>query len=151
MQNGATRPATVNDAGLGGLQLLVDAGPARFVVDQPTALGGLDLGPTPHELVSAALAACTAQTLRLYAQRKAWPLGRVEVTVTSVHDPARTPAERFERRVVVGGPLDAAQLDRLRAIANMCPVHRLLTNGAQIETSLVPDPDSTVQPAASPS
>jgi putative redox protein len=53
------------DSGHGGLQILITAGPARFVADEPVTLGGLDLGPTPHDLVGAGLAACTTQTLRL--------------------------------------------------------------------------------------
>lgn len=151
MGSGATRPVIASDAGTGGLQLVVEAGPARFVVDQPVEAGGLGLGPTPHELVSAALAGCTAQTLRLYARRKAWPLGRMDVTVTASRDPSGTPAERFERRIVVDGALDDAQLDRLREIAEMCPVHRLLTKGAAIVTTLVTSPDSMRPETASPS
>jgi putative redox protein len=61
------QPATADDSGHGGLQILISAGAARFVGDEPTALGGLGLGPTPHDLVAAGLAACTTQTLRLYA------------------------------------------------------------------------------------
>ena len=130
------RPAIAEDAGRGGLQLLVTAGPARLVVDEPVELGGLDLGPTPHDLVAAALAACTAQTLRLYAKRKAWPLGPVTVTVSHHRDEAQTPAETFDRVIAVGGPLDDEQRRRLLQIAEMCPVHKLLTHGAAVTTAL---------------
>jgi putative redox protein len=61
----ATRPSTADDSGHGGLQILIGAGPARFVGDEPVANGGLGLGPSPHDIVAAGLAACTTQTLRL--------------------------------------------------------------------------------------
>lgn len=132
------RPALAQDPGTGGLQLLVTAGPARFVADEPLDLGGLDLGPNPHELVAAGLAACTAQTMRLYAKRKGWPLGPVEVRVLHRRDMTATPADVFERAITLGGELDDAQRQRLLEIAEMCPVHRLLTGGSQVLTTIVP-------------
>ena len=90
-------PATADDSGHGGLQILIGAGPARFVADKPVDLGGLGLGPTPHDLVSAGLAACTTQTLRLYAKRKDWPLGAVHVEVTHAHKAGEHPADVFTR------------------------------------------------------
>ncbi len=130
------RPVTADDAGHGGLQLLITAGPARFVADEPEELGGLDLGPTPHDLVSAGLAACTAQTLRLYAKRKGWPLGPVQVAVSHSRDPALTPADRFNRVITLNGVLDDEQRARLLDIAEKCPVHRMLTAGSAVSTSL---------------
>ncbi len=132
----AQPPATAEDSGHGGLQMLIGAGPARFVADEPLELGGLDLGPTPHNLVSAGLAACTAQTLRLYAKRKAWLLGPVRVEVIHRHDDALSPADIFDRVITLGGDLDDDQRQRLLAIANICPVHKLLTRGASVSTSL---------------
>ncbi len=128
------QPASAEDSGHGGLQILIGAGPARFVGDEPTALGGLGLGPTPHDLVAAGLAACTTQTLRLYAIRKGWPLGAVRVEVTHERKAGETPAETFTRRLSLGGDLDDEQRARLMQIADMCPVHRLLTAGARIVT-----------------
>jgi putative redox protein len=128
---------TADDAGRGGLQLLVSAGAARFVADEPAALGGLDLGPTPHQLLSAGLAACTAQTLRLYANRKGWPLGPVHVEVVHTRDAAATPPDEFARVISLGGVLDDTQRARLMEIAENCPVHRLLSGGARISTSAV--------------
>src|SRR5215469_11190768 len=118
------------DSGHGGLQILVTAGPARFVADEPTALGGLDLGPTPHDLVGAGLAACTTQTLRLYAKRKGWPLGAVEVRVSHRRDISAKPVDIFDRTITLGGPLDEEQRQRLLEIAELCPIHKLLTGGA---------------------
>jgi putative redox protein len=131
-------PATADDSGHGGLQILIGAGPARFVGDEPVALGGLGLGPTPHDIVSAGLAACTTQTLRLYAKRKAWPLGAVHVEVSHSRKAGDQPADTFTRRIQLGGNLDDEQRARLLEIANMCPIHRLLTAGARVESEVVP-------------
>jgi putative redox protein len=128
------RAATADDAGHGGLQLIIGAGPARFVADEPVDAGGLDLGPTPHDLLSAALAACTAQTLRLYAGRKGWPLGAVRVEVIHSRDASATPPDHFQRTVSLGGGLADDQRARLMELAERCPVHRLLTTGAGIDT-----------------
>jgi putative redox protein len=133
-----SRPAVAEDTGHGGLQILISAGPARFIADEPVALGGLDLGPTPHDLVKAGLAACTTQTLRLYAKRKGWPLGAVEVKVSHRRDITMKPVDIFERTIALDGPLDAEQRQRLLEIAEMCPIHKLLTGGASVFTSQSP-------------
>jgi putative redox protein len=130
-------PATADDSGHGGLQILIGAGPARLVGDEPAELGGLGLGPTPHDLVAAGLAACTTQTLRLYARRKAWPLGAVHVEVTQAREAGDTPTDTFTRKISLGGDLDDDQRARLMQIAAMCPIHRLLTAGARIVTEAV--------------
>ena len=132
----APHRVAAEDSGHGGLQILITAGPARFVADEPVALGGLDLGPTPHDLVGAGLAACTTQTLRLYAKRKGWALGKVEVSVSHRRDIAAKPVDIFDRVITLGGPLDDEQRLRLLEIAELCPVHKLLTAGATIVTSV---------------
>lgn len=124
------------DTGHGGLQLLITAGPARFIADEPVELGGLDLGPTPHELVSAGLAACTSQTLRLYAKRKNWPLGPVEVAVEHSRDISQTPPDLFTRTITLRGVLDDEQRQHLLEIAERCPVHLMLTHGSRVSTAL---------------
>ena len=124
------------DTGHGGLQLLITAGPARFIADEPVALGGLDLGPTPHELVSAGLAACTSQTLRLYAKRKNWPLGPVEVAVVHSRDIGQTPPDLFTRTITLRGVLDDEQKQHLLEIAERCPIHLMLTQGSRVATGL---------------
>jgi putative redox protein len=128
--------ATAEDSGHGGLQVLITAGPARFVADEPVEIGGLDLGPTPHDLVCAGLAACTAQTLRLYARRKDWPLGPVKIRVTHRRDINARPVDIFDRVLTLGGDLDDEQRQRLMEIAELCPVHKLLTNGASVMTTV---------------
>ena len=137
MEGSIHRPATADDSGHGGLQILVGAGPIRFAADEPVAQGGLDIGPTPHDLVAAGLAACTAQTLRLYASRKAWPLGAVHVEVTHSRNATETPHDTFHRVLTLTGNLDETQRQRLFEIAEMCPIHRLLTAGSAVITTAV--------------
>jgi putative redox protein len=132
----ARSSASADDSGHGGVQILVTAGPARFAGDLPPSQGGLDIGPTPHDLVAAGLAACTTQTLRLYAKRKAWPLGAVHVDVTWRRDPAAQPADIFDRVLKLEGELDEGQRQRLFEIAELCPVHKMLTAGSRVVTSV---------------
>ncbi|MBS0334319.1 MAG: OsmC family protein [Proteobacteria bacterium] len=128
------RIVTADDPGKGGLQMMLGVGPARIVADQPLEAGGLDLGPTPHELVSAGLAGCVAQTLRLYANLKGWPLGHVHVTVAHHKDDQASPPDAFVVIVKLEGPLAPEQTERLLQIADHCPVHRMLAGGARVTT-----------------
>ena len=131
-----SRPSAIaDDSGHGGVQILVTAGPVRFTGDLTPADGGLDVGPNPHDLVAAGLAACTSQTLRLYAKRKGLALGAVHVEVTWRREPGWLPADVFERVITLGGDLDEAQRTRLMEIAEMCPVHKMLTAGSQVVTT----------------
>jgi len=132
-----TRPfATADDSGHGGLQTFVTAGPSTIVADVSVAQGGLDLGPDPHELVAAGLAACTSMTLRLYANRKGWNITAMHVEVFSHYDKDQTPPERFDREITIEGDLTDEQLERLFEIADRCPIHQLLTKGARIVTTV---------------
>jgi len=112
-----------------------------LVADEPEALGGTDTGATPGELVAAALAACTTITLRMYADRKEWPLETVAVSVERQIDGGATgagsrAAPRYLRTLKLAGPLDEAQIARLRQVADRCPVHRQLAGGTEITTEL---------------
>jgi putative redox protein len=112
-----------------------------IVLDEPEALGGSDAGPTPGEIVAAALAACTTITLRMYADRKGWPLEAVEAHVDRQVDVGATGAgshstPHYLRRITLAGPLDDAQVARLRQVADRCPVHRQLEGGTVITTEL---------------
>lgn len=115
-----------------------------LVLDEPIEVGGTASGPSPHDLLSSALAACTSMTLRMYADRKGWPLRSVRVEVqrgTGEVDRAgpeqpQTETVLFDRTIVMDGPLDDSQRRRLLQIADRCPVHRTLTARISVRTSL---------------
>lgn len=127
--------ARVADSGPGSLRAAISVAGQAFTGDEPVANGGGGTGPAPHDLLAAGLAECTALTLRVYADRKAWPLEKVEVSVVHVTRPDVTPRDLFRRTVSVTGPLDEDQIARLMEIADRCPVHRTLTIGSAVETS----------------
>ena len=146
----AAQPAAVvvRETRRGRFQQQVTAGRHRFLADEPTAAGGLDSGPSPYDLVLAGLGACTAMTLRLYAERKALPLEEVTVALDHGKIHAADCAEcetregmldRIERSITLEGELDAAARARLMEIADKCPVHRTLTSEIDIHTSLTED------------
>jgi putative redox protein len=126
--------AVVRDRGPRKLIVEVAVGGQSFIGDEPVAAGGSGFGPAPHDLLSAALAECTVMTLRLYADRKSWPLEAIEASVTHEVQTQATPRDLFRRVVRMRGPLDDAQRARLMEIAERCPVHRTLTAGSRIET-----------------
>jgi putative redox protein len=126
--------AVVRDHGRGRPDVDIEVGGARFTGDEPVARGGTGLGPAPHDLLSAALAECTTLTLRLYADRKGWPLETIEASVSHEVQPEATPRDVFHRTLRLTGPLDADQRARLLEIAERCPVHRTLIAGSRIET-----------------
>lgn len=133
---GPTAP-TARDAGAGLLRAEVSAGGGVFLADEPLEKGGTALGPSPHGLLSSALAACTALTVRSYADRHDWPL--VAITVSAEHDreEGQTPPDVFHLRIEFAGPLAPEQTARLVDIASRCPVHRTLTGGSRVVTSVV--------------
>jgi putative redox protein len=99
----------------------------RLVIDEPEETGGADEGPTPIRTVAAALAACTAITTEMYADRKGWELGEVEVEVRMEVGKASRPRS-FEVTLRVPAELTDDQLERLQTIAGKCPVHRLIAH-----------------------
>jgi len=106
----------------------------RLVADEATDVGGTDLGPGPGEFLLVALASCTAITLRMYADRKKWPVDKIKVEVGSQKVDNTTV---FLRHVYLEGALDAGQRRRMIQIANSCPVHKTLTNPIEIKTELL--------------
>ncbi len=118
-----------------------------MTADEPEDVGGTDLGPSPYGYLLAALGACSSMTLRMYADRKKWPLDAVTVRLThkKIHakdcdacESEKGMIDRIEREIDVSGPLDEAQRNRLLEIADRCPVHRTLTGEIVIRSSLKP-------------
>jgi putative redox protein len=129
-----------------GYTQTVRAGRHELTADEPIAAGGDDLGPDPYALLLASLGACTSMTLRMYANRKNWPLEAVSVALDHGRIHAKDCADcdqedgiidRIERRIRIVGDLDDKQRARLLEIADRCPVHRTLLNEKTITTQLV--------------
>ena len=112
----------------GGYRVDAKAGDLVTVMDEPVASGGTESGPTPMETVLAALAGCSAITLKMYSERKGWPLEDVDVHVTlEKAEPGKKDAvSKITQTVTLKGDLDEEQRERLRQIAGRCPVHRLM-------------------------
>ena len=134
----------VGETGQGAFVNQVVAGMHRFVMDEPTSVGGLDAGPNPYELLAAALAGCTSMTMRMYAGRKGIPLERAEVEVrhekTHVQDSEAAMGstgpliDRWERRILLAGDLTDGQRADLMRIADRCPVHLTLERSSVVVT-----------------
>jgi len=136
----------VQENGRGKFTVEIKSGPHTLTADEPREVGGDDAGPRPHEFVLAGLGACTAMTLRMYADRKGIPLKQVRVhlshhkikaadcpdCVTKTGD-----VEEMIREITLEGDLDGPTREKLLEIANKCPVHRTLTGEIKIRTSLV--------------
>src|SRR5277367_6867859 len=119
-------PEVVVRGGATGLRQEVEAGTYRWVADEPTAYGGTGTGPTPYDLLLGALGACTSMTLRLYADRRKWPLEGVVVKLrhTRIHrddcvncEKKDASIERVERTLELKGPLTDEQRTRLMELA----------------------------------
>jgi len=120
--------------GEGPLQQKLSTGDLHFLSDAEVSKGGSGTGPSPHEYLGAALAACTSMTLKMYASRKAMSLENaiVIVDIDRVDD-----VEQFTRDIQLIGNLSAAEKERLIEIANKCPIHKALAGQIQIKTQLV--------------
>ena len=128
---------TVAETGLGAYQVEARVGDATLLIDEPVSAGGLGSGPNPYALLGAALGACTTMTIRLYANRKSWPLTRVRAAVR--HSRAGLNAkDHFALDITLEGELDDAQRARLMEIAERCPVHLTLARGSEVAAKLMP-------------
>lgn len=146
----ASAPVVVAETGQGTFLNHVVVGDHRFLADEPVDIGGFDAGPSPYDLLGAALGACTSMTLRLYADRKKLALDHVTVEVThakthaqdldSCIEGAGPLIDHFQRRITVEGHLDDDQRTALLRIADKCPVHRTLESSAHISTTLADRP-----------
>ena len=134
---------TVTETGSGTYTQQITAGHHRLVADEPRPVGD-DAGPTPYDLLLAGLGACTSMTVRMYADRKGWPLDRVRVTLRHSRIHAEDCADckttkgwvdHIDRDIELSGELDDTQRQRLMQIAERCPVHLTLTSEVDITTS----------------
>lgn len=145
----SSAPVVVSETGQHKYVNTVVAGDHRFLSDEPEHEGGLDAGPNPYKLLSAALGSCTSMTLRMYADRRKYPLDRVYVEILHRKDKIEVPDEKrpgktrrtlqdvFTRIVhVEGDELTEEQRDDLLRISDRCPVHKTLTRTAVIESEL---------------
>jgi putative redox protein len=133
---------TESDAGPYGQ--LITAGAHQLVADEPASAGGADSGPTPYDLLLASLGSCTAITVRMYADRKGWPLRHVTVRLRHrrIHatdcvdcETKMGQLDHIERELQFDGELTQEQRARLADIAEHCPVHRLLHSEVHISTT----------------
>jgi len=124
----------------------VIAGSHRIASDEPVAAGGTDTGPSPYDLLLAALGSCTSMTVAMYARRKAWPLREVTVRLRHSRIHAEDCADcetkeglldRIERDIELTGTLTEDQRGKLLEISNRCPVHRPLTSEIDIKTRMI--------------
>jgi putative redox protein len=115
-----------------------------LIADEPVEVGGTDLGPTPYELLLMALGSCTAMTLRIYSDRKQWPLERATVSLRQLRSHASdcencentaVGVTRIERKIEMTGELTAEQHQRLMAIAERCPVRQTLGRGIEVTST----------------
>lgn len=142
----STHKQVLASLGSDGYTTEIMAGRHGFIADESEDLGGNDFGPSPYEILSASLGACTAMTLQMYARRKKWPLKNVDVHLAydrsykedCMHcDESDRRLDVFEREIELEGDLSQEQVKRLMEIANKCPVHRTLEANSVITTKLV--------------
>jgi putative redox protein len=141
LEPGAVR---VTEAGLGNYTQTITNGRHEWIADEPASVGGRDAGPNPYDLLAAGLGACVTITVRMYADRKGWPMTgiAVEVKHSRVHAEDCADCEtktgtisRLDKTVwIEGDELDEEQVDRLMEIADRCPVHRTLNGEIQVVT-----------------
>jgi len=129
-----------------GFTQQIDVGSHRLTADEPIEVGGRDTGPSPYDLLLAALGSCTSMTVSLYARTKKWPLESVTVNLrhSKIHaadcrdcETKEGKIDRIERDIHFIGTLDQEQRKKLLEIADKCPVHRTLHSEINIQTRAI--------------
>jgi putative redox protein len=135
---------TVTETGQGTFTRQITAGRHELIADEPVPVGD-DAGPTPYDLLLGALGTCTSMTVRMYANRKGWPLEDIRVTLRHkrIHakdcedcETSKGFIDHIDIDIELAGNLDDAQRERLLQIAERCPVHQTLTSEINIATTL---------------
>lgn len=114
----------------------IQAGKHSIIADEPEESGGADQGPDPYQLLASALGACTCATVRMYADKKGISLDGLKVDITLTRDADKNTTS-IRRDITLMGSLGSEDRDKLLAIANKCPLHKILTNPINIETVLL--------------
>jgi putative redox protein len=117
-------------------RVVLTAGKNTVIADEPESSGGGETGMNPYEILASALGACTCATVRMYADRKEWPLEGINVILHLTRDDEKNTTQ-ITRDIEFLGELGPEERDRLLVIANKCPVHKILTNPISIETTLI--------------
>lgn len=145
----ATNPSLVSvETGAGRFQQTVRVGKHVFLADEPESFGGTDSGPSPYDLLLAALGTCTSMTMKMYADRKGIPLEAVHIVLEHSREHVEdcrscnnddNRIDVIDRSIILKGDLTAEQRRKLLDIAEKCPVHRTLENRIDIHTTEVTD------------
>ncbi|MET4139502.1 OsmC family protein [Pedobacter sp. UYP1] len=114
----------------------VYAGGHFIYADEPADVGGTDEGMNPGALLLASLGSCTAITIRMYADRKEMALDTIKIHLAICNEQEMSTTTKITRKIEFGGDLSEAELTRLMQIADKCPIHKMLSNPIQIETTL---------------
>jgi putative redox protein len=140
------RTVTVIESGNGPYGQFITSGHHVLGADEPEALGGRDTGPDPYELLLAALGACTAMTVRMYANRKGLSLERISVRLRhSQRASGNELKDRFERLITLEGRLTPAERARLMEVADRCPVSQTLQRSSEV-SSFLAESEAVVAP-----
>lgn len=116
----------------------VRAGNHVIIADEPLEIGGKDLGLNPNELFLASLGTCTAMTLRMYADRKQWPVESVKIDLTlDITKSSEGQTSYIKRHISIVGDITEEQKQRMLKIGDSCPLHRIMTNPIIITSNLV--------------
>ncbi|GGE07584.1 osmotically inducible protein C [Polymorphobacter glacialis] len=126
--------AEAEETGASRFDVAMRAGTADFIADEPESMGGLGAGATPYDLLCAALAACSTMTLRMYAEKKGWPIGRIRTGVAHRYEAGTAQPDVLVRQITIEGDIDDEQRAALGRVADRCPVHRILEQGTRFDS-----------------